>query len=224
MPRPAPNVARLPLPHLSVLVGLTLAVGCTTSGTDDSIPTCASNADCTDGDACMDVFCGADDICHAEPLPDGPVGSQVPGDCLMSGCQGGQYGEWVANDPFDDGNPCTVDSCSYGKPSNTPLPEGALCAITESDSGTCGAPAGDPAGFECLNVCSPPGTEECDDANPCTTDGCDESADDCTHENLADGEAPASAQTAGDCLVVMCVSGAEETQPDPADTPEGGAC
>jgi hypothetical protein len=59
---------------------------------------------------------------------------------------------------------------------------------------------------------------DCDDHNPCTVDKC--GADQvCEHDKIASGDAPASAQTKGDCKIVECTDGEPTTKADPADVP-----
>src|SRR6187200_2679279 len=60
----------------------------------------------------------------------------------------------------------------------------------------------------CSNrVCAPEGGgdpcagKNCDDGNPCTTDGC--SAGSCTHKSVGYGT-PLATQTTGDCQVLIC--------------------
>jgi hypothetical protein len=215
---------RTPSTHLAVLLGLGLAVGCG-SGVDTGIPTCTSDSECDDGHPCTIDACGSDSICHHDAAPDGLVDDQVPGDCLAHGCQDGQLGDWPSDDPFDDGNPCTEDLCSDGSPTNPRVVEGSLCAMDESNNGTCAVPVDDPGGFECIDLCLPAtGAMDCDDANACTLDACDDSLDTCVHDVLTGVAAPGTEQVAGDCQIIMCVEGVTEVQSDPTDPPPNGTC
>lgn len=62
------------------------------------------------------------------------------------------------------------------------------------------------------------GDAECDDGNPCTSDGCVDGS--CDNTPL-DGTAPE--QVAGNCLVTECASGMATTLADDADLPDDGA-
>lgn len=94
-------------------------------------PTCATNADCNDGNACTD------DVCDATL-------TACPGGTACSGCA-----STVRTGSCDDGNLCTTgETCSTGTPT-TANPTGAVCG--SGAAVTCTASA-DP----CLEgVCSP---------------------------------------------------------------------
>ncbi|MFT3770388.1 MAG: hypothetical protein QM820_33590 [Minicystis sp.] len=88
-----------------------------------------------------------------------PLLTQAAGDCKVTVCDGAGSTA-SANDDTDvpdDGNPCTIDACAGGTPSNTPAAAGTLCGagqicdgngacvacITDADcaAGTCVASA-----------------------------------------------------------------------------------
>ena len=88
----------------------------------------------------------------------------------------------VLFDRFDDGNPCTVDTCnpSTGAITHTPGNAGATCRASagecdESESCTGASAACPPDGFEASGTaCTPDGDE-------CTSDVCDGASAFCTH-------------------------------------------
>ena len=94
---------------------------------------------CSDGNACNGLeACSASGVCQAGSAPQ-----------------------------LDDGNPCTVDSCSPGAGSvqHTPLPVGSSCPDQNLCNGaeTCNA----------VGACSAGPPMVVDDGNPCTADSCD---------------------------------------------------
>jgi len=92
---------------------------------------CAAPEDCpgTDTD-CQTRTCSSG-VCGFEYAPSGTsTMAQTPGDCLTSVCDGmgATTSENAADDIFDDQNPCTVDTCDAGKPSNAPVVAGEACS------------------------------------------------------------------------------------------------
>ena len=111
----------------------------------------------------------------------------VPGDCGVPVCEAGGLGQVCAvqpaNDPPQDGNPCTQELCDDGIPSIQDLPDGTPC----DNSGGAG-------GDYCISaVCAEPfcgdgiegPLEVCDDGGTEPGDGC---AADCTLEECGNGE------------------------------------
>jgi hypothetical protein len=71
----------------------------------------------------------------------------------------------TAPGPCDDGNPCTVDTCTPATGcQHTALPDGTSCSDQNLCNGTETCQAG---------TCVPGTPLVCDDGNPCTTDSCD---------------------------------------------------
>ncbi len=106
---------------------------------------CSSSADCPPPlEDCMVALC-LDAHCGAGPAPQGATSAaEVAGDCRAVLCDG-QGGRVVEDDPgdvFDDGNPCTDDSCVARAPVNQPSLEGSVCSQ--------GACDGDGHCVECL--------------------------------------------------------------------------
>lgn len=160
--------------------------------------TCSDGDPCTKGDTCGDgTACqpGAQINCaDSEPI------------CTADACQGGNcVNTPVANDtPCDDGDPCTSnDKCNAGKCKGTSA-NGVDCndnkACTIDSQVACNSTdcnhAIAPATTSCIadkchgaghcsgtdETCVPGEAIDCDDKNPCTTDGCDPQTG-CTHVN-----------------------------------------
>ncbi len=62
------------------------------------------------------------------------------------------------------------------------------------------------------------GAAQCDDGNVCTTDACGVDGI-CTSAPLADGDAPASTQTKGNCHKIVCTKGAPSSVADDTNAP-----
>ncbi|HET8946004.1 MAG TPA: hypothetical protein VFQ07_03405, partial [Candidatus Polarisedimenticolia bacterium] len=72
----------------------------------------------------------------------------------------------------DDFNPCTTETCDPETGCRSdPIPDGASCGPAV----TCQAPAVCQAG-QCVS-----GRLNCDDGDPCTSDGCDDQTGECVH-------------------------------------------
>jgi subtilisin family serine protease len=131
----------------------------------------------------------------------------------------------TAPGPCDDGNPCTLDTCTPAtgcqhtpRADGAPCPDGNFCNGTETcQGGTCtpGTPLVCDDGNACtLDSCDPATgcvfTFACDDGNPCTADTCDPTAG-CQHAAVADatpcpdGNLCNGAET---CHAGVCTAGA----------------
>ena len=124
-------------------------------------------------------------------------------------CQGGVCVGTPLN--CDDGNPCTLDSCSPGLGcQNTPGNAGAVCraAAGECDLGELcdGASAVCPADARRLS-----GTSCTDDGATCTTDQCDGSSVSCQHP--AGNTGTVCRSSAGQCDVAEACDGASPSCP-----------
>ncbi len=107
--------------------------------------------------ACDDM--GACTFANAEDGTDATT--QTDGDCKKNVCTGGMAtAENDDADIFDDGNDCTVDTCSAGDPQSDPATMGAMCA---SDGGKVCDGMG--ACKECLS------NTDCADPNPICSAG-----------------------------------------------------
>lgn len=159
---------------LSALGGFTLAQ----AGMDSPSPTMSLGGagSCTDSSGCDDRNPCTDDICDPEthqcvsrtntnPCSDG--NACTTGDtCRDGGCQAG------SSVTCADGNVCTDDACdpSIGcvfPPNMNACDDGSSCTLQD----TCRQ-----------GVCRPGMLPNCDDANPCTDDGCNP-ATGCVHTN-----------------------------------------
>lgn len=118
---------------------------------------CNDSADCSAPDAiCVERFCELGYCRQRFTAAGTPTASQLEGNCQIETCDGA--GESVlqsdADDPFDDGNVCTADSCGQAGPSNEPLAEGTPCmqggGIKCNYAGVC-VPCLDAA--DCLGAC-----------------------------------------------------------------------
>jgi hypothetical protein len=124
---------------------------------------CASGPvalECTDGNACTNDTCDPLIGCLFKEAF-GPCNDKnsctVDDTCLEGACTG------LGTLECDDGNACTLDGCKLIGGCTHQLAEGAC-----SDGDSC------TIGDSCTNgTCSSGGALNCDDGNPCTSDGCD---------------------------------------------------
>jgi hypothetical protein len=72
---------------------------------------CEWDADCDDANSCTDDWCDAENTCQHDSYDDGtPCGSAMADICCL-----GQCTPWCdADSDCDDGDECTIDSCSIG--------------------------------------------------------------------------------------------------------------
>ncbi|MDI3283764.1 hypothetical protein [Polyangium sp. 15x6] len=97
-----------------------------------SEPACTTDAQCPASDPCKTAACVAG-ACVETQAPAGKLvfDGLVPGDCKRKQCTAEGTIEEIVDDTDkpDDGNPCTLDTCTGGVPSNPPDPimEGAPC-------------------------------------------------------------------------------------------------
>ena len=170
--------------------------------------------------ACSQTTCSAGQ-CVLSQLKDGAVcGAGACGQkCAAGSCIA------ATDADYDDGNPCTKDSCDQGiQVKHEPITDLTVqCddvnACTSGDTCIAGACKGTPVscsdGIACtVDTCSSAKgcahtgqNAKCDDGNPCTTDGCDLALG-CTVTGLAVG--------------VSCTDGNECTVGDACDP--GGSC
>src|SRR5690606_32717803 len=142
---------------------------------------------CTDRGVC-DPTAGCQTIAQAADGTPCDEGDGDDGNLCNSSCQGGTCTNIAPT--CDDGNECTVDSCSDVLGCEHVLAdEGTPCAGTDGDfcTSTCNA----------IGSCQDGLAVSCDDANPCTVDTCDPSNGAC---DSAPGNAGAVCRAAnGDC-------------------------
>jgi hypothetical protein len=147
----------------------------------DACVECVLDADCDDGFFCNGAErCLPTGVCTAgpAPCPMGKICDEDANECLS--CN--------SNADCGDGDPCTTDRCQEGGCVHTPVADGSPCndllfctRIDACFGGVC-VGSGDPcpAGRTChedRNTCVECLLDaDCDDDNPCTTEGCDASA------------------------------------------------
>lgn len=101
---------------------------------------CETEADCTGAHwRCERRRC-ANGSCSQEFAPDGTpdLTDEFPGDCTMLVCngRGDSRRAYSSTDYIDDGNPCTIESCSEGGPVRRPAADGVAC-LSEGAFGAC---------------------------------------------------------------------------------------
>ena len=166
---------------------------CNGAETCDAVTGCVLGdiADCDDGVDCTRDTC-EDDSGDCVNIPDDARcddGDECNGDeaCdAAAGCQAG------VDLDCDDGIGCTIDDCD-GLVGCEYIPVDAIC----SDGAYCNGPEDCVAGFGCSATIAP----DCDDADACTSDTCDEAADSCSNPIVdADGDGRGSDACGGtDC-------------------------
>jgi hypothetical protein len=142
---------------------------------------------------CENGYCGV-------ALLDGPLETQMEGDCRTRYCEAGELVVLLDYDPLDDENDCTSDECVDGEAINRPLPSTYACGFGEATH--CDGKGG------CIG-CG--GDDECPPDTACANWYCDEGM--CTFD-AAPGGTPC-----GD--LEACVDGMV-TLPDQCDG--AGAC
>jgi hypothetical protein len=138
-----------------------------------------------------------------------PVPTQTPADCKQSVCNGQGQVSVIGDpsDPEDDGNPCTLDTCSSGTPAHNDAAAGAPCP-----GGICD---GNGACVKCLVADTCPGQN-----NECQTRTCVGGT--CGMTYTAMGTAVAL-QAGSDCKTNVCDGqGGITTVPNDADLQDDG--
>ncbi len=95
---------------------------------------CNNPTQCPNPGECLTPIC-AGHQCGSALVPDGtPTPNQTTGDCKRRVCQMGSAVTEPSNGDLPvDGNPCTLDLCTMGAPSNPPASAGTACSV---DGGT----------------------------------------------------------------------------------------
>ena len=135
--------------------------------------TCTQDSQCPAGGACQVAKCTTGTCGFiAAPAGDLPAGSQLAGDCQKLTCNGTtQTPVSVADNsdlPADDGNECTLDTCTAGVVDHSGKPLGTpLVAQTPNDCKTrvCNGSGGQTDEANALDL-------PLDDGNQCTTQTC----------------------------------------------------
>jgi hypothetical protein len=206
---------------------------------------CVQGADCPGADTeCRIRSCSGAGTCGFSNVNEGGLtNTQTAGDCTKNVCQSGASAAVLdANDPQNDGNDCTTDTCSgIGATAHVSLAAGAACGV----GGTlkCNGSPGAPACVECLSVSDCPAGKDaecyssaCSAAGACSltftpanTAVAAQTTGDC-HENVCDGSGSiVSVEDDGDvtvdanvCTQDICLAGGVPS--NPAVTPAGTTC
>ena len=149
---------------------------------------------CADGNICTTVACdpgkGCDNVANSQPCSDGDACTGAD-HCVGGVCKAGPT--LVCS----DGNGCTDEHCDanagcLSKKNTAPCADGNVCTVSDACAG---------------GVCLPGAATDCDDHNPCTTDGCDPTKG-CLSTNNGLPCDDGSICTAGDqCALGTCVPG-----------------
>ncbi|HHH30090.1 MAG TPA: hypothetical protein ENK57_17335, partial [Polyangiaceae bacterium] len=157
---------------------------------------CITAADCGTDTFCQTFTCNSS-VCGVVNTSAGtalPAAQQSNGDCVELQCDGNGGVQATPDDedlPVDDGNDCTDEICNAGVASHPNKPLDAVCSSTGivcDGQGSCVA-------------CNSP--SQCPQGAICETATCNGNA--CGLVDTPSGnQAPPSAQTSGDCTVVLC--------------------
>ena len=141
---------------LGALVSSLLFGACTLGVTGEVPPgeLCDTEGDCAPSEnPCRIARCPTG-RCELVPLADGPGPSQTLGDCQITRCEGGEVVVLPDPNDNDDGDACTIDTCTDQGPTHATAPDGTVC--TEGVLiGTCLAGVCD---YECLTTSDCPTT------------------------------------------------------------------
>ena len=154
---------------------------------------CETDADCNDANPCSSDKCEPGKGCVNAALGSGDVCNDGNACTGQDACGGGLCLGVVK--ACDDGNPCTLDGCVAEEGCTALALQGMPC----NDANAC------TSGDLCLNGACGGTAKNCDDGNPCTTDGCDPKKGGCEHDNAADGTPCPNDGIA--CTVDKCVVG-----------------
>jgi N-acetylneuraminic acid mutarotase len=141
---------------------------CTVDDRCDSTGYCAGRSVCDDGNPCTDDYADENQHCACSHVStaEGTECNDANACTTLDACDGAGHCLSVIPLDCDDGDPCTLDSCSPASGCiHTPAAEGTSC----DDGNACdGVESCDGYG-SCVSH-DPP---QCDDHVPCTLDGCD---------------------------------------------------
>lgn len=182
---------------------------CTADGVCSS---CVVEANCGDDTDCVDFSCD-DNRCSAVFNTGMVISDPTPGDCLAEQCVGREpLPQNVAfDDPFDDGNGCTIDACDGDMPTHEAEPLGTACE-DNLDGGQC-------SGTTCVDCTSNSGC----DAGFCLT-----TSNTC-EECLVDGDCPPASPVCdsgagGSFTCVDCTEDGDCTNPTPNCDTSSNTC
>lgn len=193
--------------------GVCTAAGVCSDCLDESM--CGTDTDCAD------YSCNDDNECVVVFEP-GLISGGDDGDCEALQCVGRNPDPVVApyDDPEDDGNECTEDTCDGSDRLHTPVAAGTacddslFCTVTDAcdAAGTC-VGTGDPCmgGTECANSCNE-ATNDCFDL---AGTACGSSTDNsCTDPDTCDGAGACLTHHAADMTPCGSSSNTSCTDPD----------
>ncbi|HEX3695061.1 MAG TPA: esterase-like activity of phytase family protein [Polyangia bacterium] len=173
-----------------------------------SCVSCVTAADCGGVETeCMARTCAAGACGVAYSAAGTPTAAQVVGDCHVNQCDGAGGVLSAISDsdtPADDGNPCTVETCSSGVPGVVAAAAGLSCGAGFCDgSGSC---------LGCLIAADCPGAD-----SECAQRSCTQGQ--CGFAKAAVGT-PVAAQVQGDCQRTVCDGAGQVTSlADNSDAP-----
>lgn len=189
---------------------------------------CTDDTHCPADEPCVDHYCDlATTLCQSMPKPDGDLPDETLGDCKLPTCSGGL----LMMNPNDadlpeDGNECTVDTCTAGVPANDPAAAETMCATGVCDGAaacvqcvTAGNCMGD---FSCsMNMCF-----DCNDGMKNGTESDIDCGADCATK-CVDGKvctinADCFYGTCDNMVCVSCFDGIKNA--DESDIDCGGVC
>jgi hypothetical protein len=207
--------------------------GCALERSGTLEQSCASDADCDDGDPCAVEACTQEGVCVvAKSEPDGPSAKlETPDDCCQVSCKDGKSDFRPAPDDHPAQSGCRVFSCSLescAAPTAEDLVGGEPCKTDMGQPGTCGEKGCEPLKCET--------DAQCDDDDECTEDSCDTATGVCAPAKPLDFTLPN--QEVGDCRLLVCQAGKKENVEDntdylpcftcmagtPVALPEGSVC
>jgi hypothetical protein len=198
------------------MTALVAVVGCSLPRGGTLAQSCTGDVECDDANECTVDSCSSDGLCSNSPQDLQPAG-QTPNDCKLIACAAGELATLSDDADFeDDPDDCFIDGCLDGEPTQDRLAEQTSCSVA-GNLGRC-----DAAGTCVVTCTADDAAEKCNDDNACTTDACDVAAGECFHQALDAVSAPGANQIVGDCLEILCVSGAETDFVDDADVPDDG--
>jgi hypothetical protein len=149
-----------------------------------------SVAACGDGAVCTDETCNTGIGNGAEICDDGNPSDQ---DACLTDCTGAVCG---------DGLVCSAGDCTSGPDGGREECDGGACCLSDCGIRACAGTGACIPGF----LCCPPDAD-CDDGNPCTTDGCNPGSG-CTHVGNTAPCDDGNACTVDDvCAAGSCASG-----------------
>jgi hypothetical protein len=187
-------------------------IACVACG-DSGQGNCQVAADCGQDSECVTHRCTGG-TCSTDPTERGfVVAGQTSGDCQELRCDGaGNIESFAVDDPAIDQNPCTIETCVAGVPTQDNAAAQTACGtgLTCDGSGNC---------VQCASASQCPGSDD-----ECQTRTC--SAGMCGFA-FASAGTPRTQQTAGDCHRAVCDgAGGTSSMIDDNDRPadDGNAC